>query len=226
MCSIRPATPQSIDVLLLDLDDTLVQSEERNVALYREFMQQRGVRPDEADMEIVFGSAAVDIFSHLLAKYPSAFPESVSESEGLDAITTRFLVHKRRRLWQQPLQRAQGLDLLLALPQRKALVSGSFRNEIALVLESAGITEAAFEVILGNEDYRLGKPDPAGYLMALDAMGVAPPTALVVEDSSQGALAGRRAGCTVAFVAEFAHGSCDADLQFATLGDLAAWLSG
>lgn len=72
---------------------------------------------------------------------------------------------------EEPLRRATGIDPLLALPHRKALVSGSFRNEISLVLESAGIPESAFQIILGNEDYAVGKPDPAGYLMALHALG-------------------------------------------------------
>lgn len=203
---------RTVEVLLLDLDDTLVESEARNVDLYRSFVERLGIAPDPADLEIVVGSAATDIFAHIRRRYPV-------ETSGLD-LTSAFLKYKRENIGALPLRQATGLSRLLSLPHQKALVSGSLKLEIDMVLQSAGISHSHFDVVLGSEDFRIGKPDPAGYLMALDRLGVSPDRALVVEDSPQGVRSGWAAGATVVFVEESAHTHVQADFRVPTLQHL------
>lgn len=216
----------NISALLLDLDDTLVQSEQRNIELYREFTESFGIEPTKEDQDIVVGSAANDIFRHLIERYTNAFEDGLEDEPTVDRLAERFLAFKRRSLQRIPLNSARGLADILAVPLPKALVSGSRREEIHLILDHLDVAVEAFDLILGNEDYGAGKPDPAGYRVAIRALGIAPASCLVVEDSPQGVEAGRRAGCPVAFVTEFARHRVEADMEFDSIHHLANWLRG
>ncbi|GAA0242095.1 hexitol phosphatase HxpA [Actinomadura nitritigenes] len=52
-------------------------------------------------------------------------------------------------------------------------------------------------VVITAEDVARGKPDPSGYLLAADRLGVDPAACVVVEDAPAGIAAGRAAGATV-----------------------------
>ena len=51
-----------------------------------------------------------------------------------------------------------------------AVVSGAHRAEVVPALEAAGLADA-FAVVVTIEDVERGKPDPAGYLLALELLG-------------------------------------------------------
>jgi beta-phosphoglucomutase len=74
-----------------------------------------------------------------------------------------------------------------------AVVSGSARAEIEPVLDAAGIAEA-ITLVVSEYDIARGKPDPQGYLIAVDLLGVMPDDALAVEDSEAGVAAAKAAG--------------------------------
>ena len=75
-----------------------------------------------------------------------------------------------------------------------ALVSASRR----FVVE-AGLSRMPdwFAVTLSGEDFTGQKPDPEGYLLAAERLGVRPEHCLVVEDSVSGCAAGRASGAAV-----------------------------
>jgi HAD superfamily hydrolase (TIGR01509 family) len=75
-----------------------------------------------------------------------------------------------------------------------AVVSGALRDEVEGALRQAGLRER-FKVLVSAEDVAEGKPDPAGYLLALETMNTQPPfperlihahEVLAVEDSPAG----------------------------------------
>jgi beta-phosphoglucomutase len=74
-----------------------------------------------------------------------------------------------------------------------AVVSGSARAEIEPVLEAAGIAEA-ITLVVSEDDITRSKPDPEGYLIAVDLLGVEPGGAVAVEDSEAGIAAAKAAG--------------------------------
>ncbi len=92
-------------------------------------------------------------------------------------------------------------NVLKALAQRFALAiaSGSFRYQIEFSLSRKGIREL-FQVIVGREDYELGKPDPTPFITAMERLNesvttpLRPHECLVVEDSPAGIEAARKAG--------------------------------
>jgi HAD superfamily hydrolase (TIGR01509 family) len=74
-----------------------------------------------------------------------------------------------------------------------AVVSGALRREIELVLDVAGLRRH-FGVVVAAEDVSACKPDPQGYIRAREALGLAPASCVVVEDSLPGLAAAQAAG--------------------------------
>jgi len=107
---------------------------------------------------------------------------------------------------------AQGLPL--------AVASSSPRRLIDATLARLGLSER-FAAITSAEDDRYGKPHPAVYLRAAEALGVAPPRCLVFEDSLNGVIAAKAARMRcVAVPEEPAPGFAIADLTLTSLLEL------
>jgi HAD superfamily hydrolase (TIGR01509 family) len=89
--------------------------------------------------------------------------------------------------------------LLAAEHGRVAVVSGAARAEIEPVLAAAGLREAV-EAIVSMEDVPRGKPEPDGYLRALELLGLRSEDAVAIEDSPPGVAAAKAAGLRCAAV--------------------------
>ena len=76
-----------------------------------------------------------------------------------------------------------------------AVVSGAHRDEVVPALAAAGLATAA-RVVVTIEDVGAGKPDPAGYLLALEQLdtGLDPEDVTVFEDTEAGVAAAKAAG--------------------------------
>ena len=98
-----------------------------------------------------------------------------------------------------------------------AVVTSADRRLAAARLGAVGLS---VPVLVTVEDVAVGKPDPEGYLLAAQALGVSPSSCLVVEDTETGLEAARAAGTMTAAVK-----GLDADLRLADLDQLADLLS-
>jgi HAD superfamily hydrolase (TIGR01509 family) len=74
-----------------------------------------------------------------------------------------------------------------------AIVSGSPRPSIDRTLQVLGLQDK-FDVLIGAEDYKHGKPNPEPFLLAAQRLGVAPKDCLVFEDADAG-IASAEAAC-------------------------------
>ncbi|RYD27041.1 MAG: HAD family phosphatase [Verrucomicrobiaceae bacterium] len=54
-----------------------------------------------------------------------------------------------------------------------------------------------FDTIITGEDIQRGKPDPEPYLLTAERLGLDPAECIVIEDSINGVLSGKAAGCAV-----------------------------
>jgi beta-phosphoglucomutase len=117
------------------------------------------------------------------------------------------LIQQKTRIFEK-LARTEGriiegvrefLGLLAGAQVPIAICSGALRPEIELILEEAGLRDR-FDVIVSAEEVRHGKPDPEGFLLALQKLNdvwpdpIVPECCLVVEDSHWGLKAARAAG--------------------------------
>jgi beta-phosphoglucomutase len=88
-----------------------------------------------------------------------------------------------------------------------AVVTGAIRSEVELVLEQAGI-DRYFETIVSGDEIKQSKPDPAGYLLAVDRLsklypelGLLPAECMAVEDTFAGLQAVKSAGIQAVAIA-------------------------
>jgi len=88
-----------------------------------------------------------------------------------------------------------------------AVVSGALRTEIELVLEKAQLA-SYFQLIVAGDDLRTSKPEPDGYLLAVERLNqhfpdlnLQPSECLAIEDTPAGIQAAKRAGIPVVGVA-------------------------
>jgi sugar-phosphatase len=194
--------------LLLDCDGVLVDSDAAVHRSWSRWARRYGLDPD-AVTAVVHGRRSADTVAALLD------PE---RRDGALAAIDRFEVEDAAGTPAIPGARA----LLTALPPGSWAVVTSGRRELATArLVAAGLPVPAVAVCA--EDVPSGKPDPAGYQLAAERLGVDPAACVVVEDSPAGIAAGRAAGATVLGVGERALGSPAAavvrDLTGLTLDD-------
>ena len=82
----------------------------------------------------------------------------------------------------------------------QAIASSAPQANINLLLDKFGIRDR-FQAICSGADLPAGKPDPALFLQAAEALSVPPSRCVVLEDSSAGIEAARRAGMRCVAVA-------------------------
>ncbi|MDO5512776.1 HAD family hydrolase [Corynebacterium sp.] len=171
---------------LFDIDGTLVDSTPAVERAWRTWAAENDLDAEDI-LRVSHGRRAKDTLADFIA------PELI------DAAYHRLL----------DLEMAD-LDSVVALPGARELLESLPRNRWAAVtsggrklmtarLRAAGLPVP--EVLVTAEDVEVGKPDPAGYLLAAHRLGADPSECLVVEDAPAGLEAGRRAGCSVVAVA-------------------------
>ncbi len=202
--------PARIRALIYDFDNTIVSTESLNEQLFCDLLRDEFAIPltPLEQQETLHGMPWSGVFQWL------------EDSRGLNGrrpqVWARFMEVKREALRRRAPAVATGLGRMLTLPVRQAIVTGSTREELSMVMEAAGLSERPFAVVLCDEDCARSKPDPEGYLRALDRLQVSAEEALVFEDSRPGIAAARMAGVTVAFISELAarDRGAEADVRF------------
>lgn len=121
-------------------------------------------------------------------------PEPEIERAIVDGVVARYAREGAPRI-----DGAVEAVLWIAARWRVAIASSAHADVIAAALESTGLTDT-FEVVVSSDEVAHGKPAPDVYLEVARRLGVAPASALVVEDSRNGVRAARAAGMTVVLV--------------------------
>ncbi len=178
-----------IEAFIFDLDGTLLDSEIVWVEAYRELMRGlgRSITREEA-LSVVYGKAYQEVYAETLSQVPT-----------LDWTSQEMAGHFRavfRDLAQQrDLRIHNSIELLKRLARQfpVCVVSGACRADVDEGVRLAGVG-SALRFALGQEDYGAGKPNPAGFLLATQRLGVKPPCCLVFEDSAAGVRAAKAAG--------------------------------
>lgn len=95
-------------------------------------------------------------------------------------------------------------ELLVALRQRglrMAIVTSSNRAKMKHLFAQLPELEKAMDIVITDEDISRSKPDPEGYLLAAERLGIPAEECYIFEDSLNGLRAARAAGGVVVGVA-------------------------
>lgn len=182
-----------LQAVLLDMDGTLVDTEDFWWEAESGLLAELGYRLDPAHREVVVGGPMGRVVAHLL----DVTGAPLTPAEFGPMINERFAELVGRGVPVRP-GAAELLRELAAEGIPAVLVSASHRRIIDLVLKSLGEQHFAFSVA-GDEVERT-KPHPDPYLVAAARLGVDPARCVVVEDSPTGVASGEAAGCRMVVV--------------------------
>ena len=173
--------------MLWDLDGVLVDSRRHHFAAFRQLLREHGRELSEEEFAPLFGLRNDAILARL-------FGELTPEREG-------SLAMRKESIFRALIAgRVEALPGAVELVGRiagagivQAIVSSTPRANINLILRSLGLAHH-FAAIVADEDVTEGKPDPQGFLLAAERLGVAPEGCVVIEDAPEGIEAGNAAG--------------------------------
>lgn len=196
-----------VDAILFDIDGTLVDSTSAVNRSWSTWAQRRGLDPQKI-LAVCHGRRAADT----LADFVSADQVADAETE-LHALEMADL--------DSVVALPGAVELLSTLPENRwAAVTSGDRELMPARLAAAGVPVP--HTMVTAEDVSVGKPDPSGYLLAAERLGVDPTRCLVVEDAPAGLKAGLAAGSRVLAVATSHKAEEVADFAHAVVLDLSA----
>lgn len=178
-----------MDVVLFDLDGTLVDSVPGLTVALAALLRERGRVPvPDAAVRSYIGHGA----AHLLAR-AAADTGGPFQAPALDRYVALCAELATERTQPYP-----GIPALLdALPARRGLVTNKPHDATVALLRHLGWTDG-FEVVVSGDSLPTRKPAPGPLLYAMNAMGAQPADTVYVGDSEVDEEAAGRAG--VAFV--------------------------
>lgn len=171
---------------VFDLDGTLFDTTRVNFLAYEKVLQPRGYRPDFSFFRSRCFGHDFGYFGPLLAP-------------GADAEELRAIHQEKKACYGAFLGEAVKNDHLFHLlhlmreTYYTALVTAGSKENSRQILRHFG-EEAAFDLILSAEDVPRPKPDPSGFLLAMERFRAAPRDTVIFEDSPAGIAAAQASG--------------------------------
>ncbi len=173
--------------LIFDVDGVLADTEELVARASVEMFQRLYGR-----------EVTVEDFRPFIGTGPHRYVEGVAEKHGID-IDVEEAVAVRHECFMQLMESGEYIGFPGALPLieaaadepewRLAIATSSQRQKAEPALVAAGIPIELFDAVITGDVVTRRKPDPEIYLLAADALELAPPQCVGVEDAVQGVTA-------------------------------------
>ena len=178
--------------VLFDMDGVLVVSEPLiNAAMNEYFVEHHRVEITEAHMEPLVGTGEIYSIEYLAEKFDLDIPEP---AKALVDIYDRYFI----LLDQQSVAAKGGQQLikdLLADGIKVAVASSGQPNKVDANLRHIGFVRDELDAVKDGASVEKLKPAPDIFLSAAEAVGLSPHECVVIEDSLNGILGAKAAGC-------------------------------
>ncbi|NJL22721.1 MAG: HAD family phosphatase [Leptolyngbyaceae cyanobacterium SM1_3_5] len=196
----------TLKAVLFDFNGVIINDEPLHQKLIEQLLIEENLRPNPQDFwQFCIGRSDRACLTDLLASRDRTVTDKYLDE----------LVARKSRAYAQQLESIEKLpiypglaDLIYQLKAAQipiAIVSGATRAEVELVLDRANLS-SAFTLSICGDDISHSKPDPEGYLLAIDHLSqiipnLQPAECLAIEDSFAGLTAAKAAGIPVVGVA-------------------------
>ena len=184
-----------IDTIIFDMDGVLLDSEPLWLKAQIDTFAKVGIRITPTMHQSTMGLRASQIVEHWHARYPW---DTYSKVEIVDLLVQHVLEYIEAEA--KPMA---GLhDFLEQCHQRKmslGIFSSSHMKLIRAVVNTLHIG-AYIQEYHSGEDEKHGKPHPSGYLHIMQKLHTTPEKSIVIEDSINGAIAGKASGAKLVVI--------------------------
>ncbi|MGB3534705.1 MAG: HAD family phosphatase [Microcoleaceae cyanobacterium] len=197
-----------LKAVLFDFNGVIINDEPIHEQILEQLLLEENVRVKSQDFrDYCLGRSDRACLINLLTRQGRITPEDYLQQ----LIERKALAYRQHieALEKLPIYRGVKdiIDKVIVVELKMALVSGAVRSEIELVLEKSGLIQH-FPVIVAGDDITTSKPEPDGYLLAIEQLNQIYPTldlkpseCLVIEDTFAGIEAAKKAGIPVVGVA-------------------------
>lgn len=179
------------ELVIFDMDGVIVQTHQTSGAVMREVVKDIfNIEATDADLKNFYGISDYEFYSEIIARTGSNLL--------LDTVLEQQFARYNHRL-KNEVAATDGIAALiheLARIHQIAICSGSTRAQVDVVIDRFNLRDH-IAMSMSCDDVQKGKPDPEGYLVILDTLGVEPGSAIAVEDSPAGIEAAKAAGIEV-----------------------------
>lgn len=175
---------RDIKAVLFDLDGVLIDSEAQYTRIW-------------ADIDYAFPTGVPDLPHVIKGTTLPSILSTYFRAEDHSAITAMLRDNERRMVYEYCLGAEELLHKLRSAGVRTVIVTSSKKEKMANVWRQLPGLRGLVDAVVDADSVTRSKPDPQGYLLGADAVGVTPQQCVVVEDSLQGITAGKRAGCKI-----------------------------
>ena len=198
----------TLKAVLFDFNGVIINDEPLHEKLIEQILIEENLRPIPGEFQqVCLGRSDRVCLTELLNRRGRV----VSESYLIQLMQRKAQAYQQQLDLMQKLPLYSGLDDLIfqvrSLHLKLAIVSGAMRSEIELVLNRASLA-SHFPVIVAGDDITNSKPEPDGYLLAVERLNqeypdlqLQPSECLAIEDTPSGIQAAKRAGISVVGVA-------------------------
>lgn len=173
------------------MDGVIVQTHRTSGAVMKEVVKDIfNIDATDADLKNFYGISDYEFYSEIIAR------------TGLNVLLDTVLDQQFTRYNHRLKNEVEATDGVVSLIQdlsalhQIAICSGSTRAQVDIVIDRFNLRDH-IAMSVSCDDVQKGKPDPEGYLVILDALGVEPNSAIAVEDSPAGIEAAKAAGLDV-----------------------------
>src|ERR1700693_1772296 len=195
---------------VFDMDGGLIDTEPVWRQVERDVFARVGVVLTDEQLRDTWGMRVEEVVDHWYQERPwnGIRPHAVQRE------ILREMVEYVRREGVPMAGALAAVDIARAAGLRVAIASSSSRELIAAVVDRLGIGELIDALCTADDEVR-GKPDPAVYLAAAQALDVVPSLCVAIEDSPLGvtsAIAAR-----MRFIGLRSHGALSGDISHANV---------
>ncbi len=194
--------------VLFDFNGVIVDDEAIHAQLISEILLSENLRPQPDEyQQFCLGRSDRECLDNVLSR----------RGRYVNGTYLDKLLAQKSQAYQAALAKLEALPLFPGVEEliktlvnqgiKLGLVTGALPSEVELILKRAGLW-SDFSVMVTANDVSPGKPDPAGYVLAVNqlvkkfpSLDIAPPNCLVIEDTFMGIEAAKRAGLPVLGIA-------------------------
>lgn len=176
--------------IIFDMDGLMIDSERLYIQAQQEIAEKFNKKLDRKSLGKMMGRKPIESIRMFVKEMDiPAEPEEILE------MRNNMMLEK----FKNDLLPMPGLDHIINTFYSKlklAVATGAQKKFLDLVVDKLGIREK-FAVLQNSDDVEKGKPHPEIYLKACRKLALPPGNCVVLEDSANGVMAGKKAGCYV-----------------------------